>query len=748
VTHEPHSAAERLLEDSWEARRRRRASQRELLAQAAAGALFVLVATALAVLTHPAVHLGPALALIALYASVVRIEFPVGAGHAVPTQLVLVPMLVVLAPALVPLAVALGLLTAATIDWRLGRVPARRLVSAVPDAWHSVGPALVLIAAGSPRVGFEQLPLLGAAFLACCAADFASSLLRMSLMGIVPDRKALLGVMLTVWAVDACLAPVGLLTAEATAHGARAVIFILPLAGLLGMLARDRNRRIEQAHERLRLVAHERERLQTAVRRLGDAFAAKLELDSLLEILLHGSIEALDAGAGRLHLDGLPEPFRLRAGEAHGAALTVPIGIPADVSGELTVVRDGRPFDDDERALLRELVTKAEQAAGEILAHQALRAQAMTDPLTGIGNRRRLARDLRDALDEGAPALLLLFDLDGFKTYNDTLGHVAGDHLLTRLGAKLTTAVGSHGETYRLGGDEFCALLALEHAGDVEDLLSRAVGALTETGEGFSVGASLGAVLLPHEAATPEQALRLADQRMYAAKHARRNGPREQARDLLLRAMQAKQPHLDEHSSGVAERAERVGRWLGLGGEALDEIRHAAELHDVGKVGIPDAILGKPAPLDGDEWAFMQEHTVLGEHILDAAPALRPVAALVRASHERWDGTGYPDRLAGAEIPLGARIIAVCDAYEAMTADRPYRQALGEDRAREELQAHAGTQFDPDVVEAFLRTLEGNFAGEEDAAGAVGAAAAHIRALLGDDEWVATLAYAGDSIPR
>src|SRR4051812_49203348 len=206
MTHQPQSAAERLLEDSWEARRRRRASQRELFVQTAAGALFVAAALTLMLLTRPTVNPGAAALLIALYAIVVRIEFPVGAGHAVPTQLVLVPMLVVLAPALVPFAVALGLLAAAALDWRLGRVGARRLVSAIPDAWHALGPALVLIAAGSTHVGLAQLPLLGAAFLACCAADFASSLLRMSLMGIVPDRKALLGVMLTVWAVDACLA--------------------------------------------------------------------------------------------------------------------------------------------------------------------------------------------------------------------------------------------------------------------------------------------------------------------------------------------------------------------------------------------------------------------------------------------------------------------------------------------------------------------------------------------------------------
>jgi two-component system cell cycle response regulator len=140
--------------------------------------------------------------------------------------------------------------------------------------------------------------------------------------------------------------------------------------------------------------------------------------------------------------------------------------------------------------------------------------------------------------------------------------------------------------------------------------------------------------------------------------------------------------------------------------EEIDEVGRAAELHDVGKVGIPDAILDKPGPLEPDEWEFMRQHTILGERILSAAAALRPVARLVRSSHERWDGQGYPDRLRGTEIPRGSRIVAVCDAYEAMTTDRAYRRALPRETAYAELRATAGTQFDPEVVETFIRVTE------------------------------------------
>jgi HD-GYP domain-containing protein (c-di-GMP phosphodiesterase class II) len=175
---------------------------------------------------------------------------------------------------------------------------------------------------------------------------------------------------------------------------------------------------------------------------------------------------------------------------------------------------------------------------------------------------------------------------------------------------------------------------------------------------------------------------------------------------MLMRIMQAKQPSLDSHSTGVAQLAVAVGRRLGMDGEQLDELARAAELHDIGKVGIPDAILEKPGALDHGEWEFIHQHTILGERILSAAPALRPVARVVRASHERWDGRGYPDGLRGEEIPLAARIVNLCDAYEAITSDRCYRKGRTPEFARAELIKEAGHQFDPAVVEAFLEELD------------------------------------------
>ncbi len=332
------------------------------------------------------------------------------------------------------------------------------------------------------------------------------------------------------------------------------------------------------------------------------------------------------------------------------------------------------------------------------------RTEALTDALTGLGNRRRLMRDLEDVLhpEDRTPCALVLYDLNGFKGYNDVFGHPAGDALLARLGAHLGAAVSPDARAYRMGGDEFCVLAPLA-VGNPLALLERGQRALGEIGDGFEVSAAHGCVLVPEEAEDAATALGLADRRMYAEKATARRSADEQSRDVLLKALEEHHPDLGDHVHDVGLLAEAVAEELGLSGQQLHHVRQAAELHDIGKVAVPSAILDKPGKLDADEWAFIARHTLIGERILGAAIALRPVAKLVRSSHERWDGSGYPDGLAGTDIPLGARIVTACDAYDAMTSDRPYQRSLGHAEALEELRRCAGTQFDPDVVDAFCR---------------------------------------------
>jgi diguanylate cyclase (GGDEF)-like protein len=333
--------------------------------------------------------------------------------------------------------------------------------------------------------------------------------------------------------------------------------------------------------------------------------------------------------------------------------------------------------------------------------------EARTDSLTGLRNRRSLLADLEIQLglaSLGSPRALLLFDLDGFKEYNDAFGHPAGDGLLVRLAGRLVDAVGDSGDAYRLGGDEFCVLVTPGRDG-IDPMLAACSAALQERGEGFEVSTSFGVVLMPEEADTPTVALQLADRRMYARKGGRRMSAAHQSRDVLLRTLSERRPEMQLRLRDIGELALAVGRELHMGPEGLDEVARAAELHDVGKIAVPDAILDKPGALDPVEWSFMRRHPLIGERILLAAPALRPVARLVRSSHERFDGSGYPDGLRGDEIPLGARAVAVCDAFDAMTTERPYREPVAEADAIQELRRCAGTQFDPMVIEAFCRVI-------------------------------------------
>ena len=333
------------------------------------------------------------------------------------------------------------------------------------------------------------------------------------------------------------------------------------------------------------------------------------------------------------------------------------------------------------------------------------RHDALTDALTGLPNRRAFMEALEGALAAGRdaePKLLALFDLDGFKRYNDAYGHPAGDALLMRLSGALADVVDGHGRAFRLGGDEFCLLL---EDGTGDSVLVDASRALEARGDGFDVTASYGVVPLPADADTPEEALHLADRRMYAAKEARPSSAGLQTRTVLLKVLSEREPDLHEHSSDVMALARGVARRLGLPVEERDIVARAAELHDIGKMAIPDAILNKPGPLDDREWRFMRRHTIIGEDILNVAPALQPVAALVRASHERWDGKGYPDGMSGDEIPRGARIVAVCDAFSAMVQERPYKAGLSVQAAVAEIERCAGTNFDPAVVEAFAAEI-------------------------------------------
>ena len=357
-----------------------------------------------------------------------------------------------------------------------------------------------------------------------------------------------------------------------------------------------------------------------------------------------------------------------------GRSLSRVMRLPRRGEPRLRRARRGRPGQGDQRVdrgsitlLLAAfafffLRSSAAHARAERLAREnerllaASREEALTDALTGLPNRRALVNDLTvlfapDRESSSPPHLLGLFDLDGFKQFNDTFGHPAGDALLARLGHRLSDAMAGRAKAYRMGGDEFCVLMP---SGDDDPFATAdlAAKALSEASDGVVVECSYGTASIPAEAATMEQALRLVDHRLYDRKTGRSSASR-QSTDVLVQVLRERGADLHGHLIEVAQLAEATARAMRLPHHEVKRIELAAELHDVGQTAIPDAILTKPGPLDDAERAVMRRHPQIGERIVRAAPALARTADLVRASHERYDGSGYPDRLPGHRHPAG-----------------------------------------------------------------------------------------------
>jgi HD-GYP domain-containing protein (c-di-GMP phosphodiesterase class II) len=301
--------------------------------------------------------------------------------------------------------------------------------------------------------------------------------------------------------------------------------------------------------------------------------------------------------------------------------------------------------------------------------------------------------------------VLLLFGLDGLHSYTDRFGYAAGDELLRRSAQMLVHAAAPLGGTaYRLE-DGRLALLVPSGDSQVGELVVAATAALHDEGPDLLIGSACGEVAIPDEANDADSALQIAGQRLTAHTQVQHRSARRQAHAVLMAALAARRPELREHLRVVVYRAIAISRHLGISRAEIDDIALAAELQDVGLLAVPEAILEKRTPLTPEEAALIRNRPLAGEQIIGSAPGLAPVASLVRASSEHFDGSGFPDGVAGEAIPMGARIVAVAVAFAALTAPRPYRAAGSVEEALEELGRCAGTQFDPRVVEALAADL-------------------------------------------
>jgi len=415
-----------------------------------------------------------------------------------------------------------------------------------------------------------------------------------------------------------------------------------------------------------------------------------------------------------------------------------PIRWNGEVIGVLSVTSRQRGFGGADRRLLEALAIEVSGALRNAYMYQQARRWAERDGVTNLFNHRamqeKLGQEMLRAHQTGTELTVVMMDLDNFKFFNDTYGHPVGDGVLVTVAQCLRDCCRNSDILGRYGGDEFIVLLP---DSSVEDALQicRCIETRLEQesyGEGgeeerrIPIGLSFGAAVYPHDGRTPLEILTVADANLYDAKrggsplaqvnknediletrHLKENGVGGSfgVLDALVTAIDNKDHYTRRHSEDVTHWAILMGRELGFSEETLRTVRISGLLHDVGKIAVPDAILRKPGRLSDDEFAILQQHPVFGALIVKDVPNLPEVLGGIRHHHERFDGKGYPDKLTGAEIPMLGRLLAVPDCFSAMTTNRPYRKALEWSEALAEIERGNGTQFDPQMAEAFLQVI-------------------------------------------
>ncbi len=422
--------------------------------------------------------------------------------------------------------------------------------------------------------------------------------------------------------------------------------------------------------------------------------------------------------------------------------MVVPILLESDgagVDGVLLLSGEAPELGHDECDALTILATQGAIALQNARMHERALAQASEDGLTGLLNHRafqtRLEEEVARAHRGAHPLTLLMADMDDFGTINNAYGHQVGDATLSAVATAIRRTVRAQDVAARYGGDEFVVILPETSMEDALGLAERLRGAIeslvvVDGALTICVHASIGVAALPLHALSREELIRAADQAAYAAKHAgkgRVGRPEDAAFTLdrdpaslaaqlehanlatvaaLAAAVDAKDTYTRGHSQRVSAYAGVLARLMQRTPDDIARVELAGLLHDVGKIGVPDAILAKPSKLSPQEFVVIRQHTLTGERMLASVPFLHDILPAVRHHHERWDGTGYPDGLRGEDIPLDATILMVADSLDAMTSSRTYRPALPLEEARRRILEGRGTQFHPKVVAAFEQALK------------------------------------------
>ncbi len=387
--------------------------------------------------------------------------------------------------------------------------------------------------------------------------------------------------------------------------------------------------------------------------------------------------------------------------------------------------------------LLEQLAWQIATPIENSLLYSRAEQRSRIDELTGLFNRRHFEERLKDELARhsrhGNVFSLFLFDLDSFKTYNDIYGHPSGDKLLNQVGRIIKNSIRGADQAFRYGGDEFIAILPHTTIDDAYVVAERvrAQIAVEMEAKNIAVTCSIGLASYPSDGVISDELVTTADTALYYAKHTGGNrvylsskilsepatetgtfarGAGLSAVYALAATVDAKDPYTYGHSRKVNTYAVALAETIGLSPDDVSRVSTAALLHDIGKIGVSDKVLSKKGELSPEDWEAIKAHPRLGANIVGNMPDLVTCLGGILHHHERWDGTGYPEGLKGKNIPIEARILAIADAFSAMTSKRPYRNALCEEKVMKELRQGAGTQFDPELVEVFIGLVEDGFA--------------------------------------
>lgn len=434
------------------------------------------------------------------------------------------------------------------------------------------------------------------------------------------------------------------------------------------------------------------------------------------------------------HVQMLPLPLACQAqhSDSTGTYLRAPLLWQQRVIGMIGVVRWNATFGLTEQEMLESIGVEVGTALENARRYAVAVKAADGDSVTGLYNHRAIHQRLDEAFEHAhqhsQPLTVIMMDLNNFKRFNDTYGHPVGDQVLKCVAKVLRSECRSSDILGRYGGDEFVVILPNTDAATALDVAERLRTSMTK--EGFRrtgdqrtipVTLSFGLATFPVDSTNRHELLAIADANLYIAKQSQegirstsdnqRTNRKLRAEstfevlDAMVMAVDNKDRYTRHHSEDVTEYSLWLGEELELSQETMRTIRIGCLLHDLGKIGVPDDILRKPGRLTAEEYEVMKRHPRLGALIVGALPGMESILDIVRSHHERWDGAGYPDGLKGEAIPFLGRLVAVSDAFSAMTTDRPYRKGMTWEEAFEEIRRNSGTQFDPVIAQAFMTAM-------------------------------------------